>query len=497
MKVNIKGITLKSFDMKIIDKYILSSYLKIFFSFFFILMFIFIIQIVWVFIDDLAGKEIDFEIIFKFLLYYSPKLLPLVIPLTVLLASIMTFGNFSENYEMAAIKSSGISLFKSMKSIIVFNLILCLGMFFVANTLIPFAEFKSYNLRKNMAKLKPALAITEGIFNDINTMNIKVEKKYGPKDNLLDDIIIHMNSSNNQNLIVIKAETGELVSSENDNILQLILKNGNRYEEIEVTKPSDRQIKPHTYISFENYVMNIDLDSFNQVDFEDEKYNNTYRMQNINQLKYSIDSLSKKLEFNYNNFSKNFYTRTGITNFKTTVRSDNKKERETLYTNYINHLADYPPDIQLSIANSAINNLNSQVQVLKNQKNNFFIKEKIINLHKSNLYDKYAFAFASIILFFVGAPLGAIIRKGGFGLPMVISLILFLTYHFLGTFARNAAEDGSIIAELGSWIPNMVMFPLGLYLIWRASSDKSIINLDNLIISFKTIFKHLRLKKKQ
>ncbi len=140
-------------------------------------MFIFIIQIVWVFIDDLAGKEIDFEIIFKFLLYYSPKLLPLVIPLTVLLASIMTFGNFSENYEMAAIKSSGISLFKSMKSIVVFNLILCVGMFFVANTLIPFAEFKSYNLRKNMAKLKPALAITEGIFNDINMMNIKVKKK--------------------------------------------------------------------------------------------------------------------------------------------------------------------------------------------------------------------------------------------------------------------------------------------------------------------------------
>ena len=111
-------------------------------------MFIFIIQIIWVFIDDLAGKEVDFEIIFKFLLYYSPKLLPLVVPLTVLLASIMTFGNLSEQYELAAIKSSGLSLFRSMRSIIAVNLVLCIGMFFIANSLIPFAEFKSYNLRK-------------------------------------------------------------------------------------------------------------------------------------------------------------------------------------------------------------------------------------------------------------------------------------------------------------------------------------------------------------
>ena len=179
--------------MKIIDKYILFSYLKIFFSFFFILMLIFLVQIIWFFIDDLAGKELDFEFIFKFLLYYSPKLLPMVIPLTVLLASIMTFGNLSENYELAAIKSSGISLFKSMRSLIAFNVILCIGMFFVANTLIPFSEFKSYNLRKNLAKLKPALAITEGVFNDINKINIKVAEKYGSDNNLLKDIIIHKN----------------------------------------------------------------------------------------------------------------------------------------------------------------------------------------------------------------------------------------------------------------------------------------------------------------
>lgn len=474
--------------MKIIDKYILTSYLKIFFSFFMILMFIFIIQIIWVFIDDLAGKEVDFDIIFKFLLYYSPKLLPLVLPLTVLLASIMTFGNLSENYELAAIKSSGISLFKSMRSLIVFNLLLCLGMFFIANTLIPYAEFKSYNLRKNLAKLKPALAITEGVFNDINTMNIKVAEKFGPDNNLLRDVIIHMNNYNSKNLIVIKAEEGKLINSDSDEILQLVLKNGNRYEEIQSQKPSDKQVKPHTYVSFEKYIMNIDLRDFNQVDFGEEKYNNTYRMQNISQLKYSIDSLSKKLEFRYANFGKSFYTRTGISNFKRNVRMDKKDFYKNLYSNYKTHLSDYPKDIQISIVNSSLNNLSSQKQVLSNQKNTFFIKEKIINLHKSNLFDKYAFALTSIILFFVGAPLGALIRKGGFGLPMVVSLILFLAYNFIGTFTRNAAEDGSIDAMLGSWVPNIIMLPLGIYLIWRASADKVIFNLDNLLNPFKVVF---------
>ena len=482
--------------MKILHKYILTSYLKIFFSFFFILMFIFLIQIIWVFIDDLAGKEIDFEILFKFLLYYSPKLLPLVLPLTVLLASIMTFGNLSEQYELVAIKSSGMSLFTAMKSIVVFNLSLCIGIFFIANTLIPFAEFKSYNLRKNLAKLKPALAITEGVFNDINTMSIKVARKYGPNNTLLEDVIIHRNNSNSKNTLVIKAKSGELISEESDKLLQLILKNGKRYQDIESTRPNNKQFVPHSYVSFEKYIMNIDLSGFSQVDFDDEKYSNTYRMQNVSQLKFSIDSLSNKLAFRYENFGKNFYTRTGITNFQNNIRMNIKSINKDLYSDYRSHLNDYPKDIQINIVDAVLNVLNSQKQVLVNQKNTFFIKEKIINLHKSNLFDKYALALSSLILFFVGAPLGAIIRKGGFGLPMVISLILFLSYHFLGTFSRNAAEDGSLDPLIASWIPNLIMLPLGIYLIWRASTDRSIINFDKITYPFRALLnKIITLKK--
>jgi lipopolysaccharide export system permease protein len=194
----------------------------------------------------------------------------------------------------------------------------------------------------------------------------------------------------------------------------------------------------------------------------------------------------------YNNFSKNFYTRTGITNFTRTIRTDRKIINKNLYSNYKNHLDDYTKDVQISIIESSLNNLSGQKQVLINQKNTFFIKEKMINLHKSILFDKYAFAFTSIILFFVGAPLGALIRKGGFGFPIVISLILFLSYNFTGTFLRNAAEDGSIDSMIGSWLPNLIMFPLGVYLISRASSDKSIFNLNKLLnplrLTFNIIF---------
>ena len=293
--------------MKILDKYILKSYLKKFFSFFFLIMLVFIFQTIWMFIDDLAGKEIDFEIIFKFLIFYCPKLIPLVLPLTVLLASIMTFGDLAENYEFAAIKSSGISFFRSMKSLIIFNIFLCVVVYFVSNNLIPYSEFKSYNLRKNLAKVKPSMAITEGIFNDIGMMNIKVSNKYGIDNSNLQDVIIHKTNRYNDNTIVIKAKNGKLINDEQNDILKIRLNDGYRYEEILAENPNSKQYKPHTQIYFETHEIYIDLKQIYNVDFSEERYNNTFRMQNTKQLNYSIDSLENKLVKEYESFSENFY----------------------------------------------------------------------------------------------------------------------------------------------------------------------------------------------
>ena len=436
------------------------------------------------FIDDLAGKEIDFEIIFKFLIFYCPKLIPLVLPLTVLLASIMTFGDLSENYEFAAIKSSGISLFRSMKSLMYFNILLCIVVYFVSNNLIPYSEFKSYNLRKNLAKVKPSLAITEGIFNDLGLMNIKVSNKSGIDNSNLEDVIIHKTNRNNDNTIVIKAKNGKIISDEENDILRIQINDGYRYEEILAEKPNSKQHKPHTQIYFETHEIFIDLKQIYNVDFSKEMYNNTFRMQNLKQLDFSIDSLENKLVKEYANFGDNFYRRTGVFNFQT--KYNRPFEKNTIdIGNYNTILRDFDLQSQKSIINSVENNINNQIANLDTQKTNFFIREKIINLHKTSYHDKYAIPISTLILFLLGAPLGAIIRKGGFGFPVVTALIMFLFYHFLGTFAKNAAEDGSISPFIGSWISNIVMLPLGIYLLKRASSDKSLLNIDNIFEELK------------
>ena len=178
-------------------------------------MFIFIFQTIWLFIGDFAGKGLDIEIIGKFLFYILPNLIDKVLPLTVLLSSILTFGTFAENYEFAAMKASGISLQKAMRSLIVFVIFLGIVTFYFSDTVIPVAEQKIYNLRRNIAKIKPAIAITEGVFSDFEgtEMNIKVDKKYGEQDRFLDNVIIHQKTKTGINNTVIRAKTGELISS--------------------------------------------------------------------------------------------------------------------------------------------------------------------------------------------------------------------------------------------------------------------------------------------
>lgn len=461
--------------LPLLDRYILKSYLTVLVSFFFILMFIFIIQTVWVFIDEFAGKGLDVSVLLRFLLYYSPKLIPLVLPLTILLASIMTFGNFAERYEFAAMKSAGISLMRAMRPLIVVNSIACLATFYVANTVIPLAEFKTYNLRKNLSKMRPALAITEGMFNDIGESNIKVARKYGENDKLLENVIIHEKSPNQVNNVVIKAARGELKSEEVKEGLQLVLYDGYRYEEV-VQKNKRKKNDPHNRIAFKQYTMNIDLRAFNNVDLNETSYSNTFKMQNINELSQSIDSLTKGYVSEIEGFANTVYLRTGIKSvnrLKNTFTNDSFKGRNDF-------LDAFTTKQQEQILSTAINNIDIQLSNFNNQKQLFFIREKVINLHRLWRDDKFVNAYATLLLFFVGAPLGAIIRKGGFGLPIVVALTIFLTYHFAGTLFKNSAEDGSLHPFWGAWLISIVLTVVGLVATIRASKDKSVFDIERL-----------------
>ncbi|MEN9488836.1 MAG: hypothetical protein RL494_1101, partial [Bacteroidota bacterium] len=216
--------------MKILDRYLLKTYLTSFVSVFVILIFIFILQTVWLFISELAGKDLDIILIFKFLLFKMPSLVPLVLPLSILLSTIMTFGDLAENYEFAAMKSAGISFERTIHKLIIFIVMLSISAFFFANNVIPYADYKFINFRRNIAQVKPAMAIAEGQFSSVGNINIKVNKKSGENGEFLEGVTMHKKSEFGEGAkTVIKSKKGQLISSEKSNILQLVLFDGYYY----------------------------------------------------------------------------------------------------------------------------------------------------------------------------------------------------------------------------------------------------------------------------
>ena len=471
--------------MKILDKYIIKSYFSRLIGVFAICFIIFIIQTFWLYVDELAGKGLDIFTIGKFFIYFSPKLVPLVLPLSVLLASLMTYGTLSENSEFIAMKSNGISIIRTMFGLLIFHVFLGIGAFYFSNHVVTYGELKSYNLRKNLAKLKPTLAIREGIFNDIGDMNIKVSRKYGDNEQYLEDIIVHKISFNDEvNRIVIKAESGEIASN-NENYLQLILKNGNRYEEVIAEDAADKQKYPHAKVYFQEYLMNIDISEFNNVDLDEENYRSTYKMQKISQLKTSVDTLKINFDRDKDVFGKSMASSHPLRRLPNL--NDNQTDSKKPIFDYMESKEKY------NIIN-VLQNSESEVDILLRQINNkkktYFLQQKLINLHTLTINEKYTLVFACIFLFLIGASIGAIIRKGGIGLPLVLSICIFLTYHYIGVFGKNAAEDSTIDPYVGSWISTVVIAPFAIYLTRIVSQDGRLnfIYVDKLLNLFRRLF---------
>ncbi|MEY8021682.1 LptF/LptG family permease [Muriicola sp. SD30] len=476
--------------MRILDQYILSRFLYNFLSSFVILMFIFIFQTIWLFIDDIAGKGLDIIIIGKFLFYLMPNLTEKVLPLTVLLSSILTFGALAENYEFAAMKASGISLQRSMLSIIILVVFLGGVTFYFANTVIPAAEQKIYNLRRNIAKVKPAAVIEEGVFSDFEGMNIKVDNKFGNNDKYLQNVIIHKKSNLQKNNTVIKANSGELISSEESDIIQLVLSDGYYYEELVPKASDERKRHPFAKANFETYIINIEIPE-NTQDLEEERNVRTDKMKNISRLKKDIDSIRENNLTVIGAFSKNIVTRMGaftpisqrdtveqipenqFTRTDTRPLEEIKNDSLQNTSDILGLYQEWQQGQIISAASNAVSNILNSVSGKKQDIQN---KYKIYNMHILSLHKKYALALSCIILFFVGAPLGAIIRKGGLGLPMVIAIVLFLAYYFIGVFAGNYAKEGNIHPVLGAWLSTLIMLPLGIFLTRRATADRGLMS---------------------
>ena len=439
-------------------------------------MFIFVLQTIWLYINELAGKDLDVWIVLKFLWFVSPRLIPLVLPLTILVTSLMVFGSYAENYEFAAMKSTGISLQRAMRSLMVFILLLSITAFFFANNVIPWSEYKWQNLRRNIAQVSPSMVISEGQFSQIGEdFNIKVAEKSGDRDQFLRDIVIHKKDPKrpNGNHTVIIADNGELASEEGSNTLSLILKDGNYYDDIQVKDIRRQDRNPFAKSYFEEYAINIDLTSFNEADVDKENELSNQNMYKMSELFVEIDSLSASYTKDIKVFSDNMYYRSGVSKFK------DQSITVTIPIDTLESIINiFPLRKQPDIVSMALNNVRGTLQSVAAKKNEFIVKTKRLNKFEMALHDKYVLAFACIILFFVGAPLGAIIRKGGMGLPMVVAIVLFLTYHFIGIFAKNSAEDGTMHPFIATWVSTVIMLPLSIWLTHRATTDQGVMDID-------------------
>ncbi len=474
--------------MKIIDKYILKTFLITFTVVFVILFFIFILQTVWLLIAELAGKDLDTSMIIQFLLFSMPRLVPLVLPLSILLASIMSFGDLSENYELAAMKSAGISLRRTLQPLFILIFVFSITAFVFANSVLPYAEYKFINFRKNIAQAKPALAITEGQFSDVGLYNIKVNKKSGENGNILTGITIHKKSDQGDgSRVVIKAKNGKLVSAEGANTLQMVLNEGNYYEDVIPKNYEDRSKMPFVKSAFKKNIINIDISEFNKVDVSNENITNTSTMLTSSELRYSLDSLQKTFKNDVVSFTENINQRVGVQKMvQPTIKP--KKIKNQFQSNLL-HL--FTPQQQLDILNLANSNLESVKYSIETSTTEFKVKQQNIDAHLIALHDKFVIAFACFLMFFIGAPLGAIIRKGGLGLPVVFAMLIFISFHFTNTFGKKLAEEGSLTPFLGTWMSSFILAPLAILLTYRATNDIGLINMDVILAPFQKIIKKI------
>ena len=452
-------------------------------SVFVILFFIFVLQGIWLFIAELAGKDLDFFTILKFLSFYAPTIVPLVLPLSVLLASIMTFGSFAENYEFAAMKSSGISLQRAMKMLTITIGILAIVSFFFANNVIPDAQYKFINLRKTIVQQKPAMAIAEGQFNTIGTSNIKVDKKSGDNGEFLEGVTMHV-KNNNMGLganTIIKAKRGVLTSEDDSNYLQLELYDGYYYEDIHPKDYEERKRLPFAKSSFEKYVINIDLTKLNQAEIDDGNVTSE-KMLTVPELKITLDSLQKSYNKDVISYADNVIMRSDNIfrkNNPTTIITTSPKEPIVKAAPKKDILSIFTATERSQILEMAKSNVTSTEFSIQSNKLDLENKSKNINNHWLAIHEKFVIAYSCLLMFFIGAPLGAIIRKGGLGLPMVFAILIFITFHFINTFGRKVAQQDTISPFLGAWMSSILMTPFAVLLTYRATNDIGImINFD-------------------
>ncbi len=481
------------FFMKILDKYILKSFLVPFIATFLIVLFVLVMQTLWQAFENIAGKGISIIFILKFLYYTTLMIIPQALPIGVLLSSIMALGNLGENYEFAAAKSSGISLQRLVRPIGILAIALSGLNFLFLNNIFPYATEKQKNLYLNIKKKKPAMALIAGSFNaDIPGYQIKFVEKYGENENLLKEVLIYDLKGNRGNQKVITAERGKIISKEGSRYMTFILYDGNYYEEhVKSARTSLKRKKmAASSATFDRYEFNIDIgDLILDGDLDTIKTRGSPMMYTLNYLKDTIPKLKNRYNEQLRLKAKYIYTSTQAKNLYNYPDSLKNSKLDSITIDNFNLKE------KITILNAAVTKTSRVVNSIKNSKSSIKWYRKVLNFYDTEYYNRMAFSLSCIILFFIGAPLGSIIRKGGFGLPMILAIAVYVIYFFANTFGKNLAEESSITALLGSWISAIIMIPLAILLTRRATKDKGIFNIDSFVQPIINFLKKILSKK--
>lgn len=471
--------------IKKLDIFVLKSFLLLFAGTFFICLFIFMMQFLWRYVDELVGKGLEIKVLAQFFILSALTLIPLSLPLAILLAALMTFGNFGERYELLSMKAAGIPLLRIMQPVILFCVLLGLTSFFFQNVVGPKAQKELWTLIVSMKQKSPEVDIPEGVFySDIDGYNIYVKQK-DRETGILKDVLIYNFSDGFENAHIIWAAEGKLELTADKQHLYLHLYNGEQFENLKSQAGLSRNV-PYRRETFREKHTLIQFDTqFNMVDGN--FLNRRSDIKNMNEITHAIDSLTAYAD----SLGRSMHSDIMQSTYKAPIlsKSDSVKIQEEKLSvinidSVFNTLTSAEKLKTLSTCENRLSSLSSDWSM-----KSYLTKETDANIrgHRSDWHKKITLSLACIIFFFIGAPLGAIIRKGGLGMPVVLSVLIFILYYIIDSGATRVAKSGEMNIILGTWMSTLVLAPLGGFLTYKSNKDSVVFNIDVYIAFFRKL----------
>ena len=482
--------------LKRIDKYVLTNFLTLFFATFFICSFILIMQFLWMNIGEMVGKGLPFGVLMEFFFYAWLSLVPLALPLAILLASLMAFGNMGENLELLAMKSAGVSLFRIMRSLMVFIIFICIGAFVFSNNVIPISQKKMWSLMFSIRQKSPELNIPVGQFySGIDNMRLYVRSK-NHKTGALNDVMMYDFSKGFNNASITTADTVYVKMTDDKLFLKITFINGEGFENINNNESGFKSKNvPYRRESFARREILIDFDAnFNEMD--ESLLNNQHVAKDIVRLSNDIDSIndirdSIKAAYTYTllneKYFANAYTPDSLEvdlhkrgNMPSLTPEDEVLDVDTIFKNAPYRSAKTITSSMKARISSLLNDAQYNAIIIQDN-------ESYYNRHAIELHRKFTLSFACLIFFFIGAPLGAIIRKGGLGMPVVVSVLMFIVYYIIDTMGVKFARESVIDVWQGMWLSSFVLLPIGIFLTYKAATDSALFNKDGYKLFFNRV----------